>query len=431
MRTLLLALFATACATPIAPPADPPRATPARPETCRDVAPGTLQEALRNAAPGEALCLAPGEHPGPVEVPAGVTIWGPAEAVIRSDGKGTTVHATGEGTRLLGFTVDGSGGRFDILDAAVKVQEAKNVQLEGLAVRGATFGILVERSENVRVRRNRIRGTETSALGLRGDSIRLWETKRSLVEENVVDHGRDVVVWYSSDNVVRGNVVRGGRYGTHLMYSHGNQVVGNRYENDVVGIFVMYSRNVVIRGNLLAGAAGAAGMGLGIKESGNLEVEGNRFVDDTVGVYLDTSPLQLDDRNLFRNNSFRLGDAAVVFHSSEDRNRFEGNSFRDNHAQVRVEGGGDALGVEWIGNDFDDYAGYDLDGDGSGDVPYELRSLAADLVSRSPDLEFFRGSTTLSLINVASEVVPLLAPKTLLRDPSPRMNPREVQADAN
>jgi nitrous oxidase accessory protein len=349
---------------------------------------------------------------------------------VKSNGVGSTLHVTGAGARLLGFTVDGSGGRFDTLDAAVKVHKAKDVVIEGIAVRGAVFGILVELAESITVRGNHVRGTDAGALGLRGDSIRLWETHRSRVEDNVVDHGRDVVVWYSSDNVVRGNVVRGGRYGTHLMYSHRNDVAGNRFEDNVVGVFLMYSRDVTVRDNVLAGSSGAAGMGLGLKESGNVTTEDNRFVGNTVGVYLDNSPLQQDDHNAFRRNSFRLGDAGVVFHSSGERNTFETNSFRDNHVPVRVEGGGDALGVAWNGNDFDDYAGYDLDGDRVGDVPYELRSLAADLVSRHPDLEFFRGSTTLSLVNVASEVVPLLAPKILLRDSRPRMGSLEM-SDAN
>jgi len=410
--------------------ADPPRATPARPSGCIDVPPGALQAALRDAAPATALCLGEGTHPGPVTVPPGVTLWGPADAVIRSDGKGSTLFVTGDGARILGLTVDGSGGRFDTLDAAVKVHEARNVTIEGIGVRGAVFGILVELADGITVRGNHVQGTDVEALGLRGDSIRLWETRHSVVEGNVVEHGRDMVVWYSNDNVLRGNVVRGGRYGAHLMYSHGNDVTRNRFEDNVVGVFLMYSRNVGVRDNVFTGSSGSAGMGLGVKESGNLEVEDNRFVGNTVAVYLDNSPLQQDDRNVFRRNAFRLGDAGVVFHSSEDRNTFEANRFRDNQAHVRVEGGGDAMAVAWNGNDFDDYAGYDFDGDAVGDVPYEMRSLAAELVSRSPDLEFFRGSVTLSLINVASEVVPLLAPRTLLRDGSPRMGGLEA-SDAN
>jgi nitrous oxidase accessory protein len=207
------------------------------------------------------------------------------------------------------------------------------------------------------------------------------------------------------------------------MYSHGNEVVGNRYVGNVVGVFAMYSRDLEIRENLFARSGGAAGIGLGLKESGNLLVSDNVFVADTTGAYLDTSPLYLDHHNRFERNVFRLCDTAVAFHSSAERNVFAGNSFRDNQTQVRVEGRGDALQVEWRRNDFDDYAGYDLDGDGFGDVPHEERSLAEDLTARFPQLAFFDGAPALALVELTGRVVPLFRARTLLRDPEPRMAP--------
>ena len=63
----------------------------------------------------------------------------------------------------------------------------------------------------------------------------------------------------------------------------------------------------------------------------------------------------------------------------------------------------------------------DFDEDGVGDVPYELRSLSTALISRYPDLSFFRGSASLSLVSAVGEMVPLLAPHPVLRDEHPRM----------
>ncbi|WP_163996254.1 nitrous oxide reductase family maturation protein NosD [Pyxidicoccus caerfyrddinensis] len=400
----------------------------ARPPRCRPVEAGAaVQPLLDGAREGESLCLAPGSYRGPLRLPAGVTLWGPREAVVRSSGEGTTVRLEGERARLLGLTVDGSGGRFDTLDAAVHVR-GRGAVVEGITVRNAVFGILAERAEGVTVRGNHVVGSGGPALGMRGDAIRLWETQHSRVEDNLVEAGRDVVVWYSSHNSVRRNTVTGGRYGTHFMYSHDNVVEDNHYLGNEVGIFVMYSRGIVLRRNVLAGATGAAGMGLGLKESGNVTAVGNLLVHNTVGLYLDTSPLQEGDANVFEGNHFRLGEVGVVFHSSERRNAFRGNSFRDNAAPVQVEGGGDALEVEWRGNDFDDYAGYDWDADGVGDVPYELRSLSGDLVARYPDLAFFRGSPTLSLVRAAGELLPLFTPKPVLRDTAPRMAPLALEA---
>lgn len=404
-----------------------PSRAPARPTPCVEVSPAQeLRELLRTARTGDAFCLGAGTYEGGFSIPTGVTLWGPREAVIRSKGRGTTVKLEGVGPKLLGVTVDGSGGRFETLDAAVQLQ-GDDAVVDGVRVVRAAFGILVEKSNRAQVRRNHVTGDASAPLGMRGDGIRLWETRGSVVEENLLEHSRDMVVWYSSDNTVRKNRVRHGRYGTHFMYSHRNRVEENHYLANEVGVFIMYSRDVTLLRNVMADGSGAAGMGLGIKESGNITARENLFVHDTIGLYLDQAPLQQDEENLFERNVFRLGEAGVVFHSSQKRNTFRGNSLRDNFVSVRVEGGGDALGSVWEGNDFDDYAGFDLDGDGVGDVPYELRSLSTDLVSRYPDLSFFRGSAALSLMTAVGEMVPLLAAQPILRDAKPRMTALELR----
>jgi nitrous oxidase accessory protein len=416
------ALLATACTgarEPLAPAAASARG-PARPAQCRELAAGAALQAEVDAAPaGGALCLAPGEYAGPLRIAAPLTLWGGRGAVIRSGGSGTTIRMQGRAA-LLGVTIDGSGDRFERLDAAVHVSGSGG-RVEGIEIRNAMFGILIEKADGVRVAGNRIAGDPALPLGLRGDGIRLWETYDSTVEDNVLRDSRDVVLWYASRNRVAGNRVEAGRYGAHLMYSHQNEIVGNRFVGNVTGLFVMYSRDVLVQDNVFADSGGAAGIGLGLKESGDVRVLRNLFVGDSVGLYVDASPLWPDDRNLFEGNVFRLNDVAVSFLGPTARNEFRGNGFRDSQVQVRVEGGGDALAALWRANAFDDYAGYDLDGDGTGDVPYELRSLASELVATRPALAFYRGTLAFALAEAIGRSVPLFEARLVLSDPQPRM----------
>ena len=392
-----------------------------RPVACIPVIAGTdLQAAVDATDEGSTLCLEPGSYQGPLTVTRRIEIWGLRDAVIRSSGEGTTIQIEADGSALTGVTVDGSGGRFDTLDAAVHVV-ADDVRVEGVRVQNASFGLLVEKSNRAKILRNVVQGPDHGPLGLRGDGIRLWETRDSEVRDNQVIGCRDMVVWYSINNELIGNTVVRSRYGTHFMYSHGNRVEGNRYVDNVVGIFIMYSRNLTLRDNLLARSSGAGGMGLGIKESGNLTVSNNAFIANTKGVYMDTAPLEPDDFNTFENNAFFHSEVAVVMHSSEDRNAFLGNTFVSNRSQLQVEGGGNALEVDWNGNSFDDYVGYDMDHDGFGDIPYELRRLSSELESTYPQLQFFRGAITLSLLDAISALFPMMEPQTTLIDPRPRM----------
>ncbi|MCB9735826.1 MAG: nitrous oxide reductase family maturation protein NosD [Deltaproteobacteria bacterium] len=423
-------LAAAACGgapSPRLPTTDLPPATrsaPERPARCDTTATAgaALQPLIDTLPERGTLCLVSGDYVGPISITRSATLWGPADAVVLSRGVGTTIAVDGSDIQIMGFTIDGSGGRFDVLDAALHIT-GHDVRAEGLLVRNAVFGLLVEKASKITLKNNEIHGLTEGPIGQRGDPIRLWETRDSLVESNRVLAGRDVVVWYATHNRIIGNLVTDGRYGTHLMYSHDNVIEGNQLLNNVVGIFLMYSRDVVVRGNSIIGASGPAGMGLGMKECGNLTVAGNALLDNTIGLYLDTTPLQESDRDIFSNNLIGFGETAIVFHSSEDRNLFQDNSFRDNRAQVRVDGNGHARAVTWRGNHFDDYQGYDLDGDGVGDIPYELRSLSGELVQRKPELAFLTGTPALWMMDAVTHIAPLLAPPLILSDPTPRMVP--------
>lgn len=412
MRALILMLAACSAAEGSARPGT---AVPPPPPGCRTVTPReSLQAAIDRG--DAALCLAAGRYAGPVRIERPVTVWGPRDAVL---GGGRTVVTMTAGS-LLGVTIDGTGGSFDALDSAVKIS-GHDIRVQGVEIVHTVYGVTVEKSERVAVIGNHIHGDAETALGLRGDTIRVWETHGSTIADNLVEDGRDVVIWYSSGNRIERNRILRGRYGAHFMYSHDNIVRGNELRGGVVGVFAMYSRGLVIDGNVIADAAGAAGMAIGLKESGNLTLEHNQLLHDSIGIYIDTSPLQLGDTLAIRGNTLELDQTAFVFHASAHRMTIEDNDLSDNDAQVRVDGGGTATDIEWRGNYFDDYTGYDLDGDGTGDLPYELRSFTGQLMAEHVDLALFRGTPALGLVDAAAHLDPLFQPELMLSDPHPRM----------
>jgi nitrous oxidase accessory protein len=386
---------------------------------CQRVAQGEdLARRLAEATPGTVLCLEAGAWRGPLRVGAGVTLSGPREAVLA--GGDTVVTLAGEGAALVGVTVEGSGARFDRLDAAVFVT-ADGARVEDVAIRGALFGIRAERASHLVIRGNQIRGSPERPFGLRGDGIRLWEVRDTLVADNRLSHGRDLVAWYAPGNRFEGNRVEHGRYGIHFMYSHDNRVERNRFADDVVGVFVMYSRRIVLEGNQLLRSGGAAGIALGLKDAGDVQVRSNSFVANTTGVFIDTSSGSPGEHNRFEANEFRFHDRAVLFHGPTDRNHFSGNRFGDNRVDVEVDGRSDARAALFRGNEWDGYVGYDLDGDGVGDVPHQPRSLAGEWIARIPALAFFRGTAALAAVEWLGRALPLFASAPLLVDPAPQL----------
>jgi len=270
------------------------------------------------------------------------------------------------------------------------------------------------------VRRNEIRSKPVE-LGVKGDGIRLWYSKQNEIVDNRITDVRDVVVWYSGENLIARNVVSGGRYALHFMYSRFNRVEDNSFTNNMVGVFLMYSDGVELRRNYIAHANGPTGMGIGFKESSRVRVEGNVILNCATGIYLDISPYEPDTENVFLDNRIAYNSVGVVFHSDWQGNVFRGNDFEGNFSQVVVRGGGGADRHVWEGNRWDDYEGFDRDHDGQGDTPYELYAYADRFWVDRPHAAFFRGSPLFEAIDFLDRLAPFASPTLVLRDDAPRL----------
>ena len=347
-----------------------------------------------------------------------VAIHGTGESVLEGTGAGTVVTIEADDAALDDLVVRHSGRRTTTEDAAVKAK-ASRVHVAHVRVEDSLFGIEFAPCPACTLENSRIIGPSDATPELRGDGVKLWEAHDAVVRACVIDHGRDLVVWYSRRALLEDNVVRHGRYGTHFMYSHDAVVRNSRLENNVVGIFVMYSQRLRAEHNVLAGARGPAGMGIGFKESDGVQVDDNWIVANTSGVYLDRTPREPSQPVSFEHNVFALNDVAVRFLSSEEGITFESNDFHQNVDLAVVEGGGDALRAKFEHNHFSEYEGYDLDGDGIGDVPFEEKQLSSELTDAHPSLRFFQGTGALGLFDAIARAVPVLSSRSLLVDPHP------------
>jgi nitrous oxidase accessory protein len=431
-----LALLAAAWAIPanseqaLSNELSPPPPPPTRPATGISVSNSEeLQRQLSDAPDGSTLILEPGLYQGPILIERGLTVWGPREAVIETSGEGTTVRLHGDHAAALGFSIRGSGTRFDLLDAALELQ-GDGVKAIGLHITEAVYGIIANRSRNIQLIGNYVAGTGQEQLGIRGDGIRIWETYDSEVSNNRLHDARDMVIWYSSNNRILDNEVRDCRYGTHLMYSHDNRVEGNKYVNNTVGLFSMYSRRLHLENNIFAASSGSAGIGLGMKESSNLTLVNNLFIGNERGLYFDNSPFEKDTTIEVRENKFYFSSVALDFHESPKNVILKDNLFRSNWSLISVSGRGDAMAVETSGNDFDGYRGYDLDDDGYGDIPFEERSMSEQLISAHESLALFRGTPASGMLEAIGQLLPLYQPVALLRDEKPAMGLSELGGDS-
>ncbi len=182
----------------------------------------------------------------------------------------------------------------------------------------------------------------------------------------------------------------------------------------------MYTERVHLRNNIISHATGATGMGLGFKESSDSDVENNEIIYCAIGVGSDLSPFEPDTTIRFKNNRFAFNGIAIRFTSELGGNILKGNIFEGNLTDVVQMGRGIADKNQWEGNYFADYQGFDRNGDGVGDTPYELYSYADQIWIETPAAQFFKTSPVLELLDFLERLAPFSSPELQLRDRVPR-----------
>lgn len=381
-----------------------------------------LQALIDTTPSGGTLSLAPGSYAAPVVIDRSMTLTGTRDVVVDAGGVGSVITIEAPDVTIDGVTIRGSGELLDREHSGITSVDAPRVTVTNNVFEDVLFGIFLRTSPDSVVADNSI-GAKELDVARRGDGIRLWESEGSLVEGNTVVGGRDLVFWFTDGITVRGNTATGGRYGLHFMYSDGALVEGNLLSHNSVGAFLMYSTDLVLRGNVLTDNHGPSGYGIGLKDVDDVLVEGNRLVANRVGIYFDNSPSSLAARGVIRGNLIAYNQVGALFLPATERNTFVDNAFIDNESQVGLTGTGRFEGNQWTvagsGNFWSDYAGYDGDGDGVGDVPYRVDDLYDTISDRYPHLRFFTNTPAAMTIDLAARMFPVLRPDPLVEDTNP------------
>jgi nitrous oxidase accessory protein len=383
-----------------------------------------LGAALAAAGDGDTIEVHGGVHAGPFVVAHAVALRGLDRPVLDGRGQGTVVTFEVPGGALTGFTVRNSGRRNDREDAGVLARGTATV--EDNHFEDVLFGVDIEAGPHSVIRGNVITGRDLP-LARKGDGIRLWESEGSRVEENLVHDTRDILIWYSDNTTVRGNRVSGGRYGLHFMYASGSRVQDNRFEDNAVGAYGMYSADLAYERNLFLANHGPSGYGIALKDSDDITVRDNVIAANRTGMYFDNSPGKPGARNVIAGNTFAYNDIGLAFMPSVKGNIFATNNFVENSQQVAVLAGGRFNGNDWTpggqGNFWSNYAGYDADRDGVGDLPYQEVSLFYNLLTRRPELRLFVLSPVQLALDLTARAFPVFQPPPTLTDTAPRMAP--------
>ena len=108
----------------------------------------------------------------------------------------------------------------------------------------------------------------------------------------------------------------------------------------------------------------------------------------------------------------------MFFHTNQEGNLIKNNYFHNNLAQVTAQGKTANRNV-WENNYFDDYQGFDRDGDNIGDTPYRLYTYVEHLWDFNKNVKFFYGAPVLVVLDFLERLAPFSEPKFVLKDNKP------------
>lgn len=385
----------------------------------------SITEAISQAQPGDTIEVHGGVYNEHLAIDKPVTLVGVDRPVIDGGGTGIIVDISAPDVTVRGFTVRNSGKVLEKEDGGIETRGERTL-IEDNILEEVLFGIYLNGAPNSTIRNNQVSGYDL-APAVRGDLIRLWYSHDSVMEGNTVEGGRDAVIWFSKGAHIRNNVIRNGRYGLHFMFDDDNVLTGNYLEGNSVGAYLMNSKNLTVLGNTFAFNRGPSGYGLGLKDMDGIEAHDNRFVGNRVAVYLDNPPAASGVKDRVQRNLFAYNDIGILFLPLVRNTDFWDNTFWENSEQVAIQGGGELKGNDWEidgrGNYWSDYAGYDANGDGIGDLPYRSVSLFENLMGRYPALRLFQLSPAADAIDLAARAFPITQPRAKMADLHPLMAP--------
>jgi nitrous oxidase accessory protein len=383
---------------------------------CQTCPNSDLEAALGEAVDGDEILIKKGTYQiNDLTITKNVHIRGEAGTMIDGAHKGSVITITAKKFSLRNLKIINVGVSYTKDFAAVKVVRAEEFTLENIVLDEVFFGIHIEKSKGGHILNNTISSTAKDEANS-GNGIHVWHSSDMTIVGNEVFGMRDGIYFeFVKDSEIYDNISYDNiRYGLHFMFSDNDTYYNNEFRNNGAGVAVMFSKFITMRGNRFTHNWGSASYGLLLKEIYDTEIYNNLFQENTIGIKGEGCT-----RINYRNNVFLRNGWAIKIAGACYTNIFEENDFLHNSLDLAYNT--KVNDNRFVGNYWSEYAGYDLDNNGHGDIPYRPVKLFSYVVNRTPEALVMLRSLFVDIINFSEKVSPVFTPDNLV-DELPSMH---------
>lgn len=373
----------------------------------------TINAALKKAVDRDVIEVRQGEYREQLSINRTIRIIGINNPVIVGGQERHIIEIQENGVVIEGLTIKNEGLAAEAANAGIYVSgKAKGVIIKNNRLIDMQHGIWVNGAKDVVIESNSIEGRQRLDRNYRGNCINLSNSRNANITGNKLNYCRDgVYIERSPGGRVTGNEMSASRYGIHAMWADNTTFNNNISTNNLMGLAIMYSRQTEIKGNI---SGGNRTNGLFLVQAAESLITGNVFIGNNKGVFLYNSSYCRLDSNLIINNK-------TGFHSwggSED-NSVNENSFIQNETQLKLLSD---KWQKWDHNYWSDYPGWDMNGDGIGDLPYESNTIVDRILWRYPAAKLLYSSASLQLLWTLEKQFPSIKKPGVI-DIRPSMSP--------
>lgn len=380
----------------------------------------SLSQAVHNAQAGDTLLIERGHYPGHLLIDKPLTLKGLNRPTVSGELQGDTIRITSPDVHLEGLIISDSGDDLGAQNAGVYLQPgAHRATITHCQVNYNLFGLWIEGVHDVQVLDNVITGKRDYPSAQRGNGIQLYNTERAHIEGNNISFSRDgIYVDVSYHALFKGNKIHDVRYGTHYMNSYHNVWEDNEVYHNRTGLALMETRDQIVRNNR---AWGNSDVGIMLRTIQDSVIENNIVYGNQRGLFIYDA-----EYNTIRGNLVIGNDVGAHVWAGSIHNQVDGNDFIRNGEQVRYVAARDELWGQQQGNYWSNYVGWDRNGDGVGDVPYEASDVVDRLIWRLPVVKLLLNSPAIQTLRLIAQQFPLLRATSII-DSHPRMKPNNPQ----